>query len=43
MIGWLSAHSIRERDWKAEDLAAMDRARAQATEIVTRHRGWQVR
>lgn len=29
MVGWLSAHSLAEREWRDTDSAAMDRARAQ--------------
>ncbi len=30
MVGWLSAHSLAEREWRDTDRAAMDHARAQA-------------
>lgn len=37
MVGWFSAHSLRERDWSESDLAAMDRVRAAAEQIVRDH------
>ena len=35
MVGWFSAHSLRERPWSAGDQEALDRARKQAAELVT--------
>lgn len=34
MTGWLSVHSLTERPWREQDIAALDAARAQAEEIV---------
>jgi maleate isomerase len=35
MVGWFSAHSLRERPWSASDQEALDRARKEAAELVT--------
>ncbi|MPY80468.1 MAG: GAF domain-containing protein [Actinophytocola sp.] len=34
MTGWLSVHSLTERQWHGDDIAALDAAREQAAEII---------
>ena len=35
LAGWLSAHSTTERDWTADDLRALDVARAEAARVMS--------
>lgn len=35
MPAWLSVHSLRERPWSGEDIAALDRARAAAARLIS--------